>query len=145
MFFRDAERIEMMQKHGHLRLVARMQSNGGQMQQWGKVVQRELDARGMHKSELAQRIGRSPSTITRLLSDEEVPTLDVLIKIAEVFGLSLADLFLSDEQARILREYSPAAMARRDALIEQARHLLEASQTPHAPSHVDVARHSKAR
>lgn len=44
---------------------------------------------GLTKIEMAKRIGTNKSTITRYESGEMKPTLDVMIKIKQAFGVSL--------------------------------------------------------
>lgn len=56
------------------------------------VTNRMVELREMHglnKIEMAKRLGINKSTITRYETGEMKPTLDMLIKIKEVFGVSL--------------------------------------------------------
>lgn len=52
-----------------------------------------LKARGWGKSEFAERVNKNPSEITRWLSGTQNFTVDTLAEIAEVLGMSVAELF----------------------------------------------------
>ena len=52
-----------------------------------------LDENNMTQTQLAKKIGTSNVTICRYLTGERVPRLDVVTKIADVFGVSLDFLF----------------------------------------------------
>jgi len=58
-----------------------------------------LEERGIKKKWLADRIGVTPTTITIICKGDSVPTLKVALKIADVLGLTVEDIwgYLRDE------------------------------------------------
>ena len=61
----------------------------------GDRIKESRKNKGLKQSELADRIGVSVISIGRYESGERTPTVDIIAKIAEVFGLNISD-FLSD-------------------------------------------------
>jgi transcriptional regulator with XRE-family HTH domain len=54
-----------------------------------------LKAQGMSKSELAARVGKQPSEVTKWLSGTHNFTVDTLVEIAEALDIPVEQLFLS--------------------------------------------------
>lgn len=50
-------------------------------------------AKGVSQKALAEQIGVSATSLSRIVTGEQKPSLDTLDKIAEALGVSLADLF----------------------------------------------------
>lgn len=50
-------------------------------------------ANGISQKALAEKIGVSATSLSRIVTGEQKPSLDTLDKVAEALGVSLADLF----------------------------------------------------
>lgn len=61
-----------------------------------------LKQRGVTQKGLAEKIGVSIISISRIAQGEQNPSLDTLQKIAEALGVSLADLFAERENGVII-------------------------------------------
>jgi ribosome-binding protein aMBF1 (putative translation factor) len=71
------------------------------------VIETVREEEGLAKAELARRMDRKPSAISRLLSGSGAnPTLDTLVDLADALGLEL-DIRIKRQPARPARSYSP--------------------------------------
>lgn len=88
--------------------------------EFGSVLRRLREQRGLNRKELARRIGRDPSTITRLESGERGVSRDVVEDLARELALPTADHFellasaglLSEETAALLEEPELSQLSR---------------------------------
>ena len=64
------------------------------------------EARGLSQTKLEERIGKEANYITRVETGRIVPPLDVIVRIAHEFDMSVNDLFLVegiDDSSEVLR------------------------------------------
>ena len=88
--------------------------------EFGSVLRRLREQSGLNRKELALRIGRDPSTITRLESGERGVSRDLVDDLARELALSITDHFellaaaglLSEETAALLEEPALSQLSR---------------------------------
>lgn len=57
--------------------------------------------KGMHRYELAEKVGRSVNDVKKVLSGEDVPSIELLIKMCDVLGISAEDMARHSKYAEI--------------------------------------------
>jgi len=71
------------------------------------IIEQARKEAGLAKAEVARRMGRKPSAVSRLLSGNGAnPTLDTLVDLADAVGLEV-DVKFKRQPARRGRDYSP--------------------------------------
>ena len=54
-----------------------------------------MTLKGMSRDELSSRVGVSPTTVSNISSEKNLPTIQLLLKIAEVLDVDIRELFVS--------------------------------------------------
>lgn len=97
--------------------------------QFGSVLRRLREQRGLNRKELARRIGRDPSTITRLEAGERGVSRDLVEDLARELDLPAADHFELLTSAGLLSEET-AALLEEPVLSQLTRLLTESAMPP---------------
>ncbi|MGH2903616.1 MAG: helix-turn-helix domain-containing protein [Solirubrobacteraceae bacterium] len=101
--FLDEQLRDPRFKAGFERKLAKVKSIAEVMQ----VIEAVREQAGLPKAELARRMDRKPSAVSRLLGgDAANPTLDTLVDLADALGLEL-DIRIKRQPARPRSAYSP--------------------------------------
>ena len=68
---------------------------------YGKILKEERKARGITQAELAKGIGISQAQISMYESSTNEPGIEICIKIAQFYGITLDELFNLKENTKI--------------------------------------------
>ena len=63
---------------------------------FGPNIRRLRKAMGWSQKDFAKRIGKKNSAISSYENDSQIPTLETIIEMAEVFGISVDELIYAD-------------------------------------------------
>lgn len=102
----------MLPNARHTRLVPNSSANGSPVP-IGARIEARLNELGKNPSWLADMVGVSRSTVTRILNGERNPTPDTLNELAPVLGVELAQLVAGTDAADRVRE-AQNLVSRRD-------------------------------
>lgn len=68
---------------------------------FGPNIRRLRKAMGWSQKDFAKRIGKKNSAISSYENDSQIPTLETIIEMAEVFGISVDELIYADQAETI--------------------------------------------
>jgi len=96
----------------------------------GGRIKRFRESMGWTKTRLAQMSGVSQSFISDIESGKKTPTVEVLGRICDALGITLADFFSSDRQAdltdtRLIKAINKLSPGEREALIRYIEETLK--------------------
>jgi transcriptional regulator with XRE-family HTH domain len=72
---------------------------------WGEAIERLLVERGWSKKQLADKASVRPNTLTNIITHGKPADTATLTRIADAFNVDIAELFLTREQAVVLRTH----------------------------------------
>ncbi len=89
---------------------------------WGKIIREQRLAFGWSQLELARKLGVSKQTVSNWENNNIQPSVDVLVKLSGIFGVSVDYLLGLEKIPRLsLEGLSPLEVAHIAALVQDLR------------------------
>lgn len=95
---------------------------------WAQAFARLVHETELNYGEIAAAAKITQNTVTNILHDKHVPTLDVLQKIADVLTVDITEMVATESQSRVLRAAATFGTAHEGAIIETLLQKIDALQ-----------------
>ena len=70
-----------------------------------------MNLKGISRDDLASKVGVSPTTVSNISSEKNLPTIQLLLKIAEALDVDVRELFISTKGTAISQQEVEEAKA----------------------------------